>query len=559
VVTESELARAAGIESGYRDMKKRWHPAPPETVSALLQAMDVRPGWTPPQSAPREAAAPVSCYLPRDLRAWGWSVQLYALRSRASWGIGDLGDLRRLAAWSRQTSDAGMVLVNPLHAPLPLLPLEPSPYYPSSRRFRNPLYIRVEEVPGWSDAAAELEPLARAGQELNRHRHIDRDRVLELKLRALERLWAAFPGSEDFDRYRDEGGRSLADYSTFCAIAEAEGAPWPLWPAPLRHPRNEAVAGFAHKAPERVGFHAWLQWLLDEQLGQAGRELGLVADLAIGVDPAGADAWAEQDLLLPGFTIGAPPDTFNRAGQNWQLAAFDPWRMRAGGHSPLREVLRAGFRHAAGLRMDHVMGLWRLYLIPHGAGADQGAYLAQGAAEALDLLAAESRRAQAFVVGEDLGTVERLVRRELTRRNILGYRLLWFERRRPESYPARSLASVSTHDLPTLPGAWSGADGEAIFRSRLQRVAGLADNAPLERAVESAYAALAASASMLVGASLEDALSVVERPNLPGTTAGERRNWSLALPLTLEEIEADPRPAALARVLERRPPPGGQP
>jgi 4-alpha-glucanotransferase len=513
--------------------------------------MDAQPGQRPPAGPASRRSERLKCHLPEGLRSWGWSVQLYALRSAASWGVGDLGDLRRLATWSSGDLGAGTLLLNPLHAPLPLPRQEPSPYYPSSRRFRNPLYIGIDQVPGWERLATELEAVARAGRDLNSSRQIDRDQAFVLKMRALERLWAAFPGSEEFGRYRREGGQNLADYATFCAISEVEGGPWRRWPAGLGHPRSQTVAEFAGRRPERVGFHAWLQWLLDEQLGRAGGEIGLVADLAIGVDPAGADAWAEQDFLLRGFTIGAPPDPFQRAGQNWELAAFDPWRLRAAGHEPLREVLRAGFRHAAGLRIDHVMGFWRLFLIPEGAGPAEGAYLRQGGGELLDILAAESRQARAFVVGEDLGTVERRMRRELARRCILGYRLVWFERRGPESYPALSLASVGTHDLPTIAGVWSGTDGEPPFRERLRRVARVPDGAAVEEAAAAVYAALAASPSMMVGASLEDALAVHERPNLPGTTSEQRPNWSLALPLTLEEIEADPRPRDLAERLEQ--------
>jgi 4-alpha-glucanotransferase len=497
----------------------------------------------------RLIVSPGTCHLPPDLRAWGWSAQLYAVRSRKSWGLGDLADLRELARWAARLG-AGALLLNPLDAPLPLLPQEPSPYYPSSRRFRNPLYIRVEEVPGAERLGEQLARLAEAGRRLNRRRLIDRDRVYRLKLTALEELFGAFPGDPAFDAYRRAEGSELEDYATFCALSEVHRGPWCDWPEELRHPDSEAVRRFRADRRHRVRFHEWLQWLLDRQLTAAAAEIGLVHDLPIGVQGDGADAWAWQDVFASGLSVGAPPDPFNAAGQDWAVPPFDPWRLRAAAYEPFVQTVRAAFRHGAGLRVDHVMGLFRLYWIPAGEGPTKGIYVRYPHGDLLDILALESQRAGAFVAGEDLGTVESSVRDEMARRRILSYRLLWFEEEAPARYVQESLAAVTTHDLPTLAGIWEGSDPDHSMRERLRRHTGVSDDRPVAEVAEAAYRALAASPSRLLAATLEDALGVAERPNKPGTTS-EWPNWSLALPVSLEELRRDPRPARLAQVLRR--------
>ncbi len=497
----------------------------------------------------RLIVSPGVCHPPPDGQAWGWAAQLYAVRSQQSWGVGDLADLRELARWAARLG-AGALLLNPLDAPLPLVPQEPSPYYPSSRRFRNPLYIRVEEVPGAEWLGERLTRLAEAGRRLNGQRLIERDRVYRLKLRALEELFEAFGVSTAFEAYRRAEGPGLADYATFCALSELHGGPWRSWPEELRHPGSAAVRRFRADRRQRVRFHEWLQWLLDRQLAAAATEIALVHDLPIGAQGDGADAWAWQDVFAGGISVGAPPDPFNDAGQDWAVPPFDPWRLRAAAYEPFVQTVRAAFRHGAGLRIDHVMGLFRLFWIPSGMGPAQGVYVRYPHAELLDVLALESHRARAFVVGEDLGTVEGLVREELARRHILSYRLLWFEEVPPAGYVPESLAALTTHDLPTLAGIWEGTDPDHLVRERLRRHAGVSDDRPVSEVAEAAYRALAASPSRLLAATLEDALGVAERPNKPGTTS-EWPNWSLALPLTLEELRRDPRPARLAAVLRR--------
>src|SRR5262249_32189674 len=300
----------------------------------------------------------------------------------------------------------------------------------------------------------------------------------------------------------------------------------------------------------RVAFHKWLQWLLDQQLAAAAAEIGLVHDLPIGVQAEGADAWTWQDAFAHGISVGAPPGPFNQAGQDWAVPPFDPWRLRSAAYEPFIQTLRAAFRHGVGLRVDHVMGLFRLFWIPNGMGPDQGVYVRYPYRELLDILALESHRAGAFVVGEDLGTVEDIVRDEMADRCILSYRLLWFEQRPPGEYRRESVAALTTHDLPTLAGIWEGSDPDESVRERLVRYAGVSDGEATEEVAAAAYRALARCPSRLVAATLEDAVGVAERPNKPGTIE-EWPNWSLGLPLTLEQLRVDPRPARLAGVLRR--------
>ncbi len=298
---------------------------------------------------------------------WGYATQLYALRSESSWGMGDLADLGELARWSAGIG-AGFVLLNPLHAAAPTAYQEPSPYFPGSRCFLNPLYLRIADLPG-AERLDDLPGLDAAGRALNRRRLIDRDRIWALKAAALEALFGDFRGDGAFDRFCAERGDALQGFATFAALVERHGVPWQSWPARLRHPRSAGVAAFARSPAgrQRIRFHAWTQWHLDRQLAAAAAAgAGLVADLAVGVDPGGADAWWWQDSFAPAAHVGAPPDAFNTLGQDWRLPPWDPAKLAASGYEPFVETVRAGFRHGAGLRIDHVMGLSRLYWIPDG-------------------------------------------------------------------------------------------------------------------------------------------------------------------------------------------------
>ena len=616
---------AWGIADGYHDINGTWHETPDSTARALLRAMGAE-GSSPPAipglwvvrqgddvhlggrwelhtedggeervsgtlpdpplgyhwlynaddgRGVRLIVSPGECHRPADLRIWGWAVQLYAARSRRSWGIGDLGDLATLAEWSG-SQGARLLLLNPLHAEVPVAPLNPSPYYPSSRCFRSPLYLRVEDVPGAMVLGEELTKLAKQGSFLNDERRIDRDTVLRIKMQALRRIWTDFRTDADFERYVEEQGELLRQYATHCALAERFGASWRNWPAGYRHPESPEVADFLDEPgnADAVRFHSWLQWLVDRQLAAAGgSDVGLMQDLAIGVDPGGADAWMWQDVITPDVSVGAPPDEYNTQGQDWGLPPFNPHRLRAAHFEPFIRTVRAGFRHAGGLRFDHVMGLFRLFWIPAGAGAANGTYVRYPSHELLDILALESHRAGAYVVGEDLGTVEPGVREELASRKVLSYRLLWFEPSPPREYPENALGAVTTHDLPTIAGLWTGRDLEdqerrgmepnvestEQLRVRLRDWTGVDDEADVTTVVQRTHGLLAEAPSAIVTATLDDAIGVAERPNYPGTTGGT--NWSLALPAPLEDLMADPRPKEIAATLAdgRVMPGGGRP
>ena len=494
---------------------------------------------------------PGRCHLPGGLRHWGWAIQLAATRSRRSWGIGDLADLGELARWSA-SAGAGFVAVGPLSAPNPGPDPEPSPYFPSTRRFGNPLYLSVDAVPGFAD-----DRLATEARALGASRAIDRSKVLRLKLAALEAAWAAARfDRRAFDAWRAARGNALERWATFCVLAERHGGSWRTWPV-----RVESSAGDA----DRIGFHAWLQWCFDRQLEKASVPLRRIADMPVGFDPSGFDAWDWRDQLATGASVGVPPDRFNTAGQDWGMPPFLPHRLRAAGYRPIIETVRAQLRHAGGLRIDHVLGLFRLWCIPSGADPTRGAYVRQRTDELLEIVAIESERAGAIVIGEDLGTVPAGVRPELRRRRLLSTRLALFESRPPAAWPRQAFAAVSTHDLPTVAGLWSGGDVRdqeaagvppdpaeaARLRRRLLRAAQHTSGPSAEEVTVALHRRLADSPAMLVAATLEDALGVEKRPNLPGTVAPQRANWSVALPSPIEEIAADPGVRRLVKALRR--------
>ena len=357
-----------------------------------------------------------------------------------------------------------MVLINPLHAALPLLPQEASPYSPSSRRYLNPLYLRIEELPGAARLEQDLQRLATLGHALNEDRHIDRDRVFRLKQEAFQLLWSCFDGDSDFERFRTAEGSSLHQFAVFCVLAEEHGANWRQWPLFYRRPDSPDVERFAHEHADRVRFHEWLQWLLNQQLARAAEPVSLMQDLPVGFSPDGADAWVWQDLIAADMTIGAPPDLYSPDGQDWGLPPFIPHKLREVAYEPFIQTIRAVLRHAGGLRIDHVMGLFRLWWVPKARKPKDGAYVRYHAEDLLAIIAIESQRVGAVVVGEDLGTVEAGVREKLADHNVLSYRLLWFEKTPPSQYPEKALAAITTHDLPTLAGVWTGADLETQRR-----------------------------------------------------------------------------------------------
>ncbi|OLD26852.1 MAG: 4-alpha-glucanotransferase, partial [Chloroflexi bacterium 13_1_40CM_3_65_12] len=465
-------------------------------------------------------------------RAWGWAIQLYALRSRDSWGVGDFGDLRRFARWARRRG-ASLILINPLGAQVPSLPYEPSPYYSSSRRFLNAAYINVDAISGAERCAPDLESLRKAAQALNARRLIDYDQVFELKSKALELIFRAAPHPRGLKAWIQKEGDGLRDFATFNALVETFGRAWRSWPEGVRQPRGAEVENRRRELHERINFHQWLQFHLDRQLEQAATEIGMITDVPLGFASDSFDAWRWQHLLAPDMRVGAPPDEFFQDGQDWGVPPFDPWKLRAARCEPFVEAIRSAARHAAGVRLDHVMSLFRLFWIPSGMQAPQGVYMRYPADELLAFLADESRRSNAFVVGEDLGLVEPSVRNRLRKRGALSYRLLWFEGASPGRWPRDAVGAVGTHDLPTVAGIWNLTEPDRRLhrlRRRLLDVTRAPEGRSAFEVAIAAYKVLARARSRIVLAQLEDAIGVEERPNVPGTTT-EFPNWRLALPL----------------------------
>lgn len=528
-------------------------------------------------------------------RAWGWMVQLYSVRSRRSWGFGDLADLADLAGWSGRELGAGFVLVNPLHSGDPISPVEPSPYLPATRRFPSPLYIRVEEVPETAYLAAperaEVERLAeRRRRDDAAGELLDRDVVWADKRAALALVHAVprTPARESAYRaFCAREGQGLTDFATWCALAEVHGLPWQSWPVELRDPQSAAVAAAREELADRVDFHRWLQWVLDEQLAgtqrvarEAGMPLGVLHDLAVGVHPEGADTWALQHVLAQGVNVGAPPDAFNQQGQDWSQPPWRPDTLAEVGYAPYRDMLRGILRHAGGVRVDHVLGLFRLWWVPQGQAADAGTYVRYDHEALVGILALEAHRAGALVVGEDLGVVEPWVRDYLGERGILGTSILWFEKDAqgeplpPERWRELCLGTVTTHDLPPTAGYLAGehirlrhelglltrsveeeravdeAD-RAAWMDLLRERGLLRPDADERETVEALHRLLRQTPCRLLGVALPDAVGDRRTQNQPGTDE-EYPNWRMPLtdgegrPVLLEDLALSARVRSLA-------------
>ena len=502
--------------------------------------------------------APPRAHLDDQMRVWGVTAQLYAARSRSSWGMGDLSDLTRLIGWATDHG-AGMVGLNPLHASANVGPPANSPYSPSSRRWRDPLYLDVTDLAG---AGPARDAAAAAGAALNAGDRIDRTAVWELKRSVLEAAWSRGIADPTFERYRAERGAALTLWGSYCALAEVHGANWSAWPDEVRHPTRSGVSRFAAEVPDRVAFWCWLQFLIEQQFAASGSAGVVVTDLAVGFAPDGFDAWEWQDHLAVGCRIGAPPDLLGPDGQDWGLPPFVPWKLRRLAYRPFAETLRANLRHSAGLRIDHVMGLLRLLWIPPEMTAADGAYVRWHGSELLDIVALESHRAGAVVIGEDLGTVDPSIQDLLRERGLLSTRLLWFEDPPPHEWPHQAMAAITTHDLPTVAGVWSGVDladqrtagvtvpanGDDDFRHRLRVAAHCDDAAPIEHVAVESYRRLAESPCMIVTAALDDLVGAEHRPNVPGTI-DEHPNWRIPLPLPLDDLAETERASAIASVL----------
>jgi 4-alpha-glucanotransferase len=553
-------------------------------VTEIPSGLD--PGWYRLETGDRVVTVVVAPPALDDTRrAWGWMLQLYALHSAGSWGIGDLGDLRTFTTWTGREHGAGAVLLNPLHAITPVPPVQPSPYTPSSRRFGTALALRITDL----DAYSRADPATRAEVDALRPEtvgdRIEHDRVWAAKRAAAELLWRADGRPEPEDAPAD-----LWEFARYCALAERFGGRWSRWPEDLRHPDAPGVAAACADLAPRVAFHAWLQHQVQRQLGavrDAARavDVQVVHDLAVGCDPEGADGWALQDVLALGVRVGAPPDAFSQQGQDWGLPPWRPDRLDATGYAAYRDLIRAQLRQADGVRIDHVAGLFRLWWVPPGESADRGTYVHYDAEVMLAVLTLEAHRAGALVIGEDLGTVEPEVTEALENRKMLGSSVLWFTRDRdapgepmlpPAEWPEESVATVSTHDLPTAAGFLRGehvrvraelgllddvaADEAkaAVERGELVdllRGEGLvADDPGEDELIVAIHALLARSRSRLVLISPYDVLGEVRQPNLPGTV-DQYPNWRLPLPVSLEELQADPRVQVVVEQLRRARPP----
>ena len=567
---ERQVALPAGLPLG--DHRLVAHVAGAEAASSLF------------------VVAPDQLPLPAK-RLWGWMVQLYAVRS--AWGMGDYADLAELAAWSAE-QEAGLLLVNPLHAVAPTTPWQNSPYFPASRRFSSPLYLRPEKLPEYAAASAEVRDQVDAlAAGVAAGERIDRDAVWAAKSAALELLFAFAqerPGAQDSD--------GLTDFATWSALVEQHGQDFRTWPQDLQDPRGSRAEAARTELADRVTYHRWLQQCCAEQLAAAqdaatrgGMPVGIVHDLAVGVDPGGADAWALRDALAGGFSIGAPPDSFNQQGQDWGLPPWRPDRLAESGYEPLREIVRAVLRTGGGLRIDHILGLFRLWWVPEGCSSAEGTYVSYDADALLGIIALEAERAGALVVGEDLGTVPPTVHSMLSERAVLGSTVVWFERDAdgvlvpPQQWRSAAVASVTTHDLPTSAGFLTGEHvrvraelglltdpaqemrnatrertemlellvSEGLLSPGAARLAD-ADSPQLAEQILALHELLGLSPSRVLLASLSDSVGDLRQPNMPGTV-DEYPNWRLPVAdpsgksLTRAELCTAPGTAALAAVM----------
>jgi len=560
-------ARHWGVEPGYHDVFGHWHDVPEESLRAIVAA--ISQGRERPAALDRPATGELA-FQGDGSKLWALAIQLYAIRSRRNWGIGDFGDLQ---AAIELAADAGASAIglNPLHALFLDQPENASPYGPNSRLFLNPLYIAVDRVPGFEpDAQFERE-----AQSCREPALVDYSRVALLKTKALRLAYERFQRAaarewcDDFEAFRRERGESLAKFSSFEVLrARYPGRPWREWPEALAAAEPGALADVRKSETEECGFIEYLQWLAHGQLmecrdiaARKGMTVGLYLDLAVGVDPNGADAWAHQRTILAGLSAGAPPDEFNPAGQNWGLAPFSPHALADHDFRLMRELLSSAMRYAGAVRLDHVLGLKRLFIIPKGMDAKEGAYVLFPFEQLLQVVAQESNKHRCIFIGEDLGTVPEGFRETTARWGIWTYRVMIFERwpngefNGPQHYPVAALAAFNTHDLPTFSGWMSAADlavkraigidpgetgesragAQAALREALGQFAG-------PNAVDSFAAAagfLAATPSRLVSIAIEDMLDVVDQVNIPGTV-DQYPNWRRKLPVSLEQWTSQP-------------------
>ena len=575
--------------------------------------------------------APPRIELPEAVRQrqrWGWMTQMYSVRSADSWGVGDYGDLKRLAADAGEKSHADFMLINPIHAGAPVPPLQPSPYLPESRRFLNVTYIRPQDIPEYAsldDAArAQVEELHASVAEANDSAEpMDVNASWDAKRQALWLIFSAPRSGEReaaFAEFKRAAGPDLDAFATWCLAFEVWGAPWEENSWFFRTDKNSpAVAALVRDHHDMFEFQRWLQWIADEQVAaaqqaakDAGMALGLMQDMAVGVHALGADVWWSPERFADGVTVGAPPDFYNQLGQDWGQPPFSPQYLESTGYRVYREMVHNMFAHAGALRIDHVLGLFRLWWIPRGCTARDGAYVTYNHEVMLSILAIEASRANGVVIGEDLGTVPEYVSKVLAEHGVLGTAVEWFSRvdnspnagdpyAPPEDYRKYALASVTTHDLPPTagylklehvdlreelnllnePAEQFRAEVQAEIDQMLallvscgylpQEVAdGLkaacapdADDAEtadrealIQRVVEAMHVMLRDSPSVLVQAALVDGVGEHRTQNQPGTS-WEYPNWRIPLAdetgrvVHTEEVFDLPRVQSLAAALNR--------
>jgi 4-alpha-glucanotransferase len=630
-----ELARNAGIAVSWEDYAGKRRRVSVGVLRRILTALglpcasasDLRHSQQAVRAGADESASPLitanvggavavagahtRCFTIDDLapgaRIWGLAAQLYGLRRAGDGGIGDTAALTALAqAAARHGADA--VAISPMHAGFAADPGRYRPYSPSSRLFLNPLHADPRLLFGKATVARAIESMGFAAElaRLEAAPLIDWPAAARAKLALLRRLFDDFvvtknddrsdPLARDFADFRAAAGDLLQLHARFEALhadrlaADPNAWSWRTWPAPLRDPNSHAVAEFAARNAREVLFHCFLQWLAERSFAAAqkdaraaGMRIGLIADLAVGMDASGSHAWSRPSDILVGLEVGAPPDLFNLLGQNWGLTAFSPRALVAGDFAPFIATLRAGMRNAGGLRIDHAMSLTRLWLIPEGARPDEGAYLAYPLDDLLRLAVLESHRHRAIVIGEDLGTVPAGFRERLAQTGIAGMRVLWFEKdaghfRPPQGWTPSAVAVTTTHDLPTVAGWWRGADietrgalgilGESATQARRARTkdrgalwrafrkAGMASGPqppPQQSAqvIDTALGFVARTPAPLALVPLEDALGFAEQPNMPGTL-DEHPNWRRRTPrpadAMLEEHEVAARLATVDRL-----------
>ncbi|HKY15342.1 MAG TPA: 4-alpha-glucanotransferase [Microthrixaceae bacterium] len=531
---------AWGIDDGWQTSDGRWQPANPDTIETFRSLIG-EPLPTP--TADAGTRRQVRHY---PERAWGVTAQVFSLRS--PWGVGGVTQIGEVGRWIAGLGGS-VVGLSPLGDPLPVTPRPPSPYSPSSRETLDPLVIDPSR---WGAT-----PPPGVGRHDEPGSIIDRDAAWAAIRAELELRWQVERASRRASgTTAPDAGPLAARHATFTALAEHHGGGWRTWPVELHDPRSPTVAAWIEAHRALVDFWGWVDATADAQLSDCSsalRSLGvsLMGDLPVGVHPSGADAWYDQELLAPGVTVGAPPDTFNPAGQDWALPAYLPHALRESGFEPVRRMIAAALRWYGGLRVDHVMGWFRLFWIPDGAGPEDGTYVRYPARELIDAVVHEVDDAGAFLVGEDLGTVEPEVRREMAARGIASTKVALFESRTRRRWPERSLGALTTHDLPTVRGLLEHRDPRwdpRLARS-LRRFAGRPRRDP-RRVAEAAHGRLGRSRSGLVLATLEDLAWSADRVNLPGTI-DEYPNWRVPMPVDIATLAEDPFARRCADALRR--------